>query len=50
MQPGASTTDYFNAVTIAQGWYDFTITVSTDPTWKQRFSGHLETGQASISG
>ncbi|MFD0528401.1 hypothetical protein ACFQ1I_17290 [Kitasatospora arboriphila] len=32
------------------GWYDFTVTVDSDPTWSQRFTGHLETGAASVSG
>ena len=50
VQPGASASDYFNAVAISGGWYDFTVTASTDATWRQRFTGHLETGQASISG
>ena len=34
----------------ADGWYDLTITVSSDPSWSQRLTGHLETGRASISG
>jgi phospholipase C len=48
--PGTSTADYFNAVTIANGWYDFTVTVNTDTTWTRRVTGHIETGTASISG
>ncbi|MER8185531.1 phospholipase C, phosphocholine-specific [Kitasatospora sp. NPDC094015] len=47
---GGNVSDYFNAVAYNNGWYDFTITVSSDTTWSQRFSGHLETGAASISG
>jgi len=34
----------------ADGWYDLTITVSSDPNWSQRLTGHLETGRASVSG
>jgi phospholipase C len=34
----------------SDGWYDLTITVSNDPSWWQRLTGHLETGRASISG
>jgi phospholipase C len=47
---GGSVSDYFNAVQYSQGWYDLTVTASSDATWSQRFVGHLETGQASVSG
>ncbi len=47
---GASAGDYFSAAAVANGWYDFTVTVNTDSTWSQRFTGHLETGSTSISG
>jgi len=47
---GGNTSDYFNVVAYSNGWYDFTVTVSSDTTWSQRFTGHLETGAASISG
>ncbi|MER5636448.1 phospholipase C, phosphocholine-specific [Kitasatospora sp. NPDC002227] len=50
VQPGATANDYFNAVAYQNGWYDFTVTVSSDTTWSQRFTGHLETGAPSISG
>ncbi|GAA4850155.1 phospholipase C, phosphocholine-specific [Kitasatospora terrestris] len=47
---GGSADDYFNVVAYANGWYDFTVTVSSDASWSQRFTGHLENGAASISG
>ncbi|MEU8571199.1 phosphocholine-specific phospholipase C [Streptomyces pathocidini] len=47
---GGSTEDFFNQVAVSDGWYDFTITVSGDSSWTQRFAGHLETGTTSISG
>ncbi len=47
---GASTSDHFNAVAYTGGWYDFTVTVSGDASWSQRFTGHLETGAPSVSG
>ncbi|MFK0194798.1 phosphocholine-specific phospholipase C [Kitasatospora sp. NPDC090308] len=47
---GARTSDHFNAVAYTNGWYDFTVTVSGDASWSQRFTGHLETGAPSISG
>ncbi|MFB9367799.1 phosphocholine-specific phospholipase C [Kitasatospora albolonga] len=50
VQPGGNTSDYFNAVAHQNGWYDFTVTVSSDSTWSQRFTGHLETGLPSVTG
>jgi len=47
---GASTEDAFNAVAYQGGWYDFTVTVDSDATWSRRFTGHLESGAASVSG
>ncbi|MGY5014423.1 phosphocholine-specific phospholipase C [Streptomyces sp. 900105755] len=47
---GTATEDYFNAVAYQSGWYDFTVTVDSDATWSRRFTGHLETGAASVSG
>jgi phospholipase C len=37
-------------VRTANGWYDVTVTVSSDSSWSQRFTGHLENGQPSITG
>ncbi|KIE24339.1 phospholipase [Streptomyces sp. MUSC 125] len=48
--PGTSTEDFFNAVAYTHGWYDFTVTVDSDASWSRRFTGHLETGTASVSG
>jgi phospholipase C len=31
------------------GWYDLTIQVDSDPGFQQRFAGHLETGNDSVS-
>ena len=47
---GGSTSDFFNAVEYDNGWYDFTVTVDLDSSWSRRFTGHLETGNASITG
>jgi phospholipase C len=47
---GGSVSDYFNAVAYDNGWYDFTVTVSTDSAWSRRFTGHIETGGASVTG
>jgi len=32
------------------GWYDLTVTIDADSSWSQRFTGHVESGQASITG
>ncbi|MBF9068536.1 phosphocholine-specific phospholipase C [Streptacidiphilus fuscans] len=48
--PGATVSDFFNAETIANGWYDFTVTVDADSSWSRRAMGHIETGAASITG
>ncbi|MEU5433142.1 phosphocholine-specific phospholipase C [Streptomyces sp. NPDC020719] len=47
---GSSTEDYFNAVAYQNGWYDLTVTVDVDSTWSRRYTGHIETGDASVSG
>ncbi|MGW2744064.1 phospholipase domain-containing protein [Streptomyces sp. NPDC001450] len=47
---GVSAEDYFNAVAYQNGWYDITVTVDSDATWSRRFTGHLETGAASVRG
>jgi len=47
---GGSVSDYFNQVAYCGGWYDFTVTVSSDAAWSRRFTGHLETGAASVTG
>ncbi len=32
------------------GWYDLTVTASTDSTWSHRYTGHLENGQPTVTG
>ncbi|MEV4299169.1 phosphocholine-specific phospholipase C [Microbispora rosea] len=39
-----------NPVKESDGWYDVTVTADIDGGWSQRFVGHLETGEASITG
>ena len=31
------------------GWYDFTITTRSDPSFERRLAGHLETGRDSMT-
>lgn len=39
-----------NPLEVSDGWYDVTVTADCDRTWSQRFTGHLETGRASVTG
>ncbi|MFD4657325.1 alkaline phosphatase family protein [Kitasatospora sp. NPDC058444] len=34
----------------AQGWYDLTLTVGQDSSYRRRFMGHIENGKESVSG
>jgi phospholipase C len=48
---GAGSTQHQDLTSLtADGWYDFTVTVSTDAAWSRRFTGHLENGAASVTG
>ncbi|WP_406067234.1 phospholipase C, phosphocholine-specific [Streptomyces sp. NBC_01020] len=47
---GGTAEDYFNAVALSKGWYDFTVTADCDSTWSRRYTGHIETGAPSVSG
>ena len=42
---GATSSDYFNAIAYDNGWYDFTVTLTSDSSWSRRFAGDLETEQ-----
>jgi phospholipase C len=49
--PAGKTTQHnIHPITTASGWYDLTVTIDTDTSWSQRFSGHVETGENSITG
>jgi len=37
-------------ITNSNGWYDLTVTIDADSSWSQRFTGHLENGQPSVTG
>ncbi len=34
----------------SDGWYDLWVTMSGDDAWSRRYVGHLEDGDASITG
>jgi len=50
VSPGARVTGSWRAGTYGDGWYDLTVTVSSDSSFSQRLVGHIETGAASVSG
>jgi len=47
---GNSASDSWRAGLYGNGWYDLTVTVSSDGSFSQRLVGHIETGAASVSG
>ena len=48
--PAATVTASWDVQSGAQGWYDFTATVNSDALFSRTFAGHVELGQASITG
>jgi phospholipase C len=50
VEPGGRASQPFDVLGHADGWYDLTVTASLDASWSRRCSGHLETGEASVSG
>jgi phospholipase C len=48
--PGQRAVHELDPVATAAGWYDLTVTIDGDDSWSQRFTGHLETGQPSVTG
>jgi phospholipase C len=48
--PGASVDVSWAVQSATAGWYDFTVTASSDAAFLRRLAGHVETGQPSISG
>ena len=48
--PGATVSDYWNVQLYTGGWYDFTVTASTDAAFSRVLAGHLELGSASVTG
>jgi phospholipase C len=39
-----------DVVSTSHGWYDVTVAADIDASWSQRFIGHIETGEHSITG
>jgi len=43
LAPGTLATNYFFVGTNSAGWYDFTVTASSDSSFLRRLAGHIET-------
>ena len=50
VKPGRDSRHSVDVHGSAHGWYDVTLTCDLDPSWSQRYTGHIENGRASISG
>lgn len=48
--PHGSATHSADPLGRSSGWYDLSVTLSSDPSWSQRYVGHLENGADSITG
>jgi phospholipase C len=48
LQPQQSVT-FASTLQASFGWYDFTVTVNSDPGFRRQLAGHVETGRASMS-
>lgn len=48
LRPGESTLKHLS-LEDSFGWYDLTIEVDSDRTFKQQWAGHIETGEASVT-
>jgi phospholipase C len=46
---GESTSELFDQLRYAGGWYDFSASLDVDGSWTRRFVGHIENGAASVS-
>jgi phospholipase C len=47
---GGSATHVADPLAVSNGWYDLSVTMSGDSTWSRRYIGHLEDGNASVTG
>jgi phospholipase C len=50
VRAGQSSRYEADVMSSAHGWYDVTVTASSDSSWSQRFIGHIENGENSITG
>lgn len=46
----SSATHVADPLAASNGWYDLSVTLGGDGSWSRRYVGHLENGQASITG
>jgi phospholipase C len=48
LEPNGELSEFWS-LDSSYGWYDFTITTSSDSSFQHRLAGHLETGRDSMS-
>jgi hypothetical protein len=48
LAPGSLATNSFSVGTNSAGWYDFTVTASSDASFLRRLAGHIETTAPAI--
>jgi phospholipase C len=48
--PHGTATHSADPLARTSGWYDLSVTLSSDSSWSRRYVGHLETGADSITG
>jgi phospholipase C len=46
---GGDTESLYLDLRASYGWYDLSITIDSDSTFKRRLAGHVETGKSSMS-
>jgi phospholipase C len=49
LKPNGELSEFWSLYS-SYGWYEFTITTDSDPSFQQRLAGHLETGSGKDSG
>jgi|GEM_PF-72403 len=49
LPPASATNSTFQVIAGNHGWYDYTVTASTDPKFVRRLAGHIETGLFSLT-
>ncbi len=48
--PHSRATHAVNPLSTSHGWYDLSVTLSSDASWSRRYVGHLEDGANSVTG
>jgi hypothetical protein len=49
LSSGGTATNFYPAIQLNNGWYDLTVTASSDPAFLRHLTGHIENGSTSYS-